>query len=357
MQREIVKPIFFLIFIICVSLLSACEKNPVQKTIPATTPSDEDVHQDVDEIKVGFLMDTLEEERWLKDKKMFKEAVEEIGAKVEIMEANGDEVLQITQAESLIKQGVDILVMVPYNAEAAGAIVQKAHLAGIKVISYDRLVKNAEIDLYISFDNEKVGELQAKVITELAPVGKYVYIGGADTDYNAHLLKRGVFRVLKPYIDKGDIKVVYDQWTENWIPVNAYKNMEAALKANHYDIDAVFAGNDATAEEAIKVLSQFGLAGKVPVAGQDAELAAIRRIVEGTQTMTVYKPIRALATAAAEVAVRLANGESIETDSKINNGKIEVPSILLPPIPVDKLNIDETVIADGFHTKEEVYTD
>ncbi|MGG0719488.1 D-xylose ABC transporter substrate-binding protein [Robertmurraya massiliosenegalensis] len=355
MKQQTVRPIFFLILVILVILLSACENTPVQKAIPTESLSQNDVNHDVEEIKVGFLMDTLEEERWLKDKKLFKEAVEQIGAEVEIMEANGDEVLQITQAETLIKQGVDVLVMVPYNAEAAGAIVQKAHLAGIKVISYDRLVKNAEIDLYISFDNEKVGELQAKVITELAPVGNYVYIGGADTDYNAHLLKRGVFSVLKPLIDKGDIKVVYDQWTENWIPVNAYTNMEAALKANNHDIDAVFAGNDATAEEAIKVLSRFGLAGKVPVAGQDAELAAIKRIVDGTQTMTVYKPIKALASTAAKVAVRLANGDSVETDSKINNGKIEVPSILLPPIPVDKLNIDETVIADGFHTKEEVY--
>ncbi|MDF1510888.1 substrate-binding domain-containing protein [Robertmurraya sp. DFI.2.37] len=356
MKQKMVKTMFFLSMLLLVSLCGACEKPVPQYTTPTTSPpQDAAVPGGERKIKVGFLMDTLEEERWLKDKRMFKEAVEEIGAEVEIMVANGDEVLQIIQAETLIKQGVDVLVMVPYNAEAAGAIVQKAHLAGIKVISYDRLVKNAEIDLYVSFDNEEVGELQAKALTALVPKGKYVYIGGADTDYNAHLLKKGVFNVLKPLIDKGDIKIVYDQWTKNWIPINAYSNMEAALQANNYEIDAVFAGNDATAEEAVKVLSRYGLAGKVPVAGQDAELAAIRRIVNGTQTMTVYKPIKSLTSAAAKAAVQMAEGENIVTERKINNGKIEVPSILLPPISVDKNNIAETVIADGFHSKEEIY--
>jgi len=306
-------------------------------------------------IKIGFSMDTLEEERWLRDRRMFINAVKELGADVKVMEANGNEALQISQAERLISEGVDVLVVVPYNAEAAAAIVNKAHSAGIKVISYDRLIKNAEVDLYISFDNEKVGELQAKMISELVPKGKYVYIGGADTDNNAHLIKKGVYKVLQPLIDKGEIKVVFDQWTTNWIPSNAFNNMEAALKANDNDIDAVIAANDATAEEAIKALAAQGLAGKIPVAGQDAELAAAQRIVEGTQTMTVYKPLQSLTLEAAKVAVRLAKGEKVQTNSKVNNGKIEVPSILLPPIAVDRANIDATIIADGFHLKEDVY--
>jgi len=306
-------------------------------------------------IRIGFSMDTLQEERWQKDRDMFKEAAEALGAEVVVMEANADDAKQISQAESMIGMGVDLLVVVPHNAEAMAAIVKKAHSAGIKVLSYDRLIKNSEVDFYISFDNVKVGELKAEAITRLVPRGKYVYIGGADTDNNAHLLKEGVFNVLQPSIDRGDITVVYDQWTKDWKPANALVNIQAALAANGNRIDAVIAGNDAVAGSVVQALSAAGLAGIVPVAGQDAELAGVQRIVEGTQTMTVYKPIRLLADKAADLAVRMARGETVEADRKVNNGKIEVPSVLLQPIAVDKRNIDGTVVADGFHKREDVY--
>ncbi|MEQ6389064.1 D-xylose ABC transporter substrate-binding protein [Bacillaceae bacterium S4-13-58] len=306
-------------------------------------------------IKIGFSMDTLLEERWLKDRELFKQAVENLGAEIEVLAANGDDALQISQAETLISQGIDLLVVVPHNAEAMASIVNKAHSAGIKVLSYDRLIRNSEVDLYVSFDNEKVGELQAKVIMKLSPNGKYVYIGGANTDNNAHLVKEGVFNVLQPFINRGNIRVVYDQWTKDWLPTNAYANMVMALDANDNNIDAVIAGNDATAGKVIEALAERGLAGKIPVAGQDADLAAAQRIVEGTQSMTVYKPIHVLTQKAAEIAVKMAKGEEIVTNKKVNNGKIEVPSVLLPPIAVTKDNINETIIADGFHSREDVY--
>jgi D-xylose transport system substrate-binding protein len=338
---------------------SACENAPETRATTDSSAVEKNntpgQSSEEEKIKIGFSMDTLEEERWLRDRALFKEAVENLGAEVEIMAANEDDAKQILQAETLISQGVDLLVVVPNNAEATAAIVNKAHLAGIKVISYDRLVKNADIDMYISFDNEQVGELQAKAITELVPKGRYVYIGGAITDYNAHLLKKGVFNVLQPFIDRGDITIVYDQWTENWTPTNAYKSMEEALKANNDQIDAVIAANDATAGGVIEALEFHGLAGNIPVSGQDAELAAAQRIVNGTQQMTVYKPLKILAEKAAEIAVKLAKGEYVETDRKINNGKIEVPSVLLDPIAVDKHNIDETIIRDHFHSREDVY--
>ncbi|EWG12800.1 D-xylose ABC transporter substrate-binding protein [Cytobacillus firmus] len=345
------------LFLVCV--LSACKTEAVRdvnsgNAVPAAGEV-MDGGGEEEPIKIGFSMDTLLEERWLKDRDLFKEAVEELGAEVEIMAANGDDAVQISQAETLIKQGVDLLVVVPHNAEATASIVKKAHEAGIKVISYDRLVKNADIDLYISFDNEKVGELQAEAITRLVPKGKYVYIGGAVTDHNAHLFKRGVFNVLQPLIEKGDIQVVYDQWSRDWTPANAFVNMEEALNANQGQIDAVIAANDATAGGAIQALAVQGLAGKIPVAGQDAELAAAQRIIRGTQTMTVYKPIGILTRKAAELAVKMAKGESVEANQKINNGKIEVPAVLLPPIAVDKDNMDRTIIEDGFHSREDVY--
>lgn len=336
-------------------LLAACEERV--SPIPRESKEPEKERNiDLNEpLKIGFSMDTLEEERWARDRDLFKEAVMALGAEVVIREAKGDDTLQIVQAETLISEGIDLLVIVPHNAEAVATIVSKAHSAGIKVISYDRLVNNSSVDLYISFDNELVGELQAQNITKLVPKGKYVYIGGANTDNNAHLVKKGVFNVLQPFIDRGDIQIVYDQWTENWTPENAQANMEAALKINNNKIDAVIAANDATAGGVIKALEAQGLAGKIPVAGQDADLAAAQRIVEGTQTMTIYKPIKLLAYEAARAAIKMAKGETIATDRKINNGKLEIPSLLLKPIAVDKKTIDETIIADGFHLHDEVY--
>ncbi|WP_235338336.1 D-xylose ABC transporter substrate-binding protein [Paenibacillus wulumuqiensis] len=306
-------------------------------------------------IRIGFAMDTLVEERWKKDRDLFRQAAERRGAEVIIRSADGEDARQIAQAEALISDGVDVLVIIPHNAEATATIIQKAHKAGIKVLSYDRLVKNAEVDLYVSFDNEEVGRLQASALISQVPRGKYVYIGGADTDNNAHLFKKGVFDVLQPLIDRGEIQIVYDQWSKDWIPAYARENMRAALKANQKQVDAVIVANDGTAGGAIQALAEQGLAGKIPVAGQDADLAAVQRIVQGTQTMTVYKPIRQLADTTADLAIRLAKGEKITTNQQVNNGKIEVPSVLLEPIAVDRSNLEQTVIADQFHTRQEIY--
>ncbi|WP_405098538.1 D-xylose ABC transporter substrate-binding protein [Oceanobacillus sp. FSL H7-0719] len=353
----------WLLFIMIV-LIVGCDQTtgPMDNTKKNNTDASlqrQQVQEDRDKmddlIKIGFSMDTLAEERWLKDRALFKEAVKKLGAEVEIFASNGDDALQILQAETLIQNGIDLLVIVPHNAESTAMIVKKAHSAGIKVISYDRLVRNSEVDMYISFDNIMVGELQAKTIINEVPKGNYVYIGGPETDNNARLIKQGVFNILQPLIEKGDITIVYDQWTEDWLPKNAYANMEEALKANNNNIDAVIAANDATAGQAIDALAAQGLAGEIPVAGQDADLAATQRIIEGTQTMTVYKPIQKLADQAAEIAVKMAKGEEVGVESIVNNGKSEVPSLLLSPIGVDSENIDETIIADGFHSRDRVY--
>lgn len=356
MKRVIFKFVVIISILSLVLAVSACESEKEQAVAPGhSTSSQKEKQADGEKIKVGFTMDTLVEERWLRDRELFRDAVRALGADVEILAANGDDVLQIAHAESLISQGVDVLVVVPHNAEATATIVKKAHMAGIKVMAYDRLVKNADIDMYVSFDNEQVGELQAEAITQLVPKGRYVYIGGAITDNNAHLFKKGVFNVLQPYIDSGNITVVFDQWTKDWTPANAKENMRAALKANNNQIDAVICANDATAGGVIEALAEQGLAGKIPVSGQDAELAGVQRIVEGTQTMTVYKPLKELTQTAAKIAVQMAKGETVAINRKVNNGKIEVPSVLLPPIAVDRSNMDETIIADGFHSREDVY--
>lgn len=337
----------FLVFVLV--FLFACEQQVEQQPSPRPEPIA------IEDIRIGFSMDTLVEDRWIKDRDLFKEAVEALGAEVVIEAANGDDVLQVAQAETLIQSGIDVLVIVPHNAEATAAIVHKAHQAGIKVISYDRLVKNADIDLYVSFDNERVGELQAEAMLQAVPQGNYVFIGGAATDNNAHLLKRGAFRVLQPAIDAGDVRVIYDQWTEDWTPVNARDNMREALEINAHQVDAVIASNDATGGGVQEALAIYGLNGKVPIAGQDADLAGIRRIVAGEQLMTVYKPIRHLSQTAAQLAVMLARGEEVEISSYVNNGKKEVPSVLIEPIAVMRDTIDSTVIQDGYHSYDDVY--
>ncbi|MBS4218395.1 substrate-binding domain-containing protein [Bacillus sp. FJAT-49711] len=362
MKQTFLKVRILLLMLVFILAVTACEQKnglldhqALKEDLLLHKLNSESHKEEDDKTIIGFSMDTLAEDRWLRDRELFREAVEGLGAEVKIFASEGDDALQILQAETLINEGIDILVIVPHNAESTAMIVKKAHSAGIKVLSYDRLVRNSEIDLYVSYDNEMVGELQAEAITKLVPKGKYVYIGGAETDYNAHLFKKGVFNVLQPLIEKGHITIVYDQWSKDWLPENAYASMKEALKANNNEVDAVISANDATAGKVIEALAEQGLAGKIPVAGQDADLAGAQRIVEGTQTMTVYKPLKELANVAAELAVKLAKGEAVSVERMVNNGKSEVPSVLLSPIAVDQENIDETIIADGFHTRQEVY--
>lgn len=222
------------------------------------------------------------------------------------------------------------------------------------MLAYDRMINNADIDFYISFDNEKVGEMQAQSLVKRVPQGNYFLMGGSPVDNNARLFRDGQMKVLKPLIDSKKIKVVGDQWVDAWLPENALKIMENALTANGNKIDAVVASNDATAGGAIQALSAQGLAGKVAISGQDADLAAIKRINNGTQTMTVYKPISKLADNAANIAVELGEGKQPKSNATLNNGTKEVPAWLLEPIAVDKANIESTVVADGFHKKSEL---
>ncbi len=307
------------------------------------------------DLTIGMSIDDLRLERWQKDRDIFVKKAEELGAKVFVQSANGDATAQISQIENMINRNVDVLVIIPFNGEVLGNIIAEAKREGIKVLAYDRLINNADLDFYVSFDNEKVGELQAQSIVEKVPEGKYFLMGGSPVDNNAKLFRKGQMKVLQPLIDSGKIKVVGDQWVDSWLAEKALQIMENALTANKNNIDAVVASNDATAGGAIQALSAQGLAGKVAISGQDADLAGIKRIVEGTQTMTVYKPITKLADKAAEIAVQLGKDGKPEANAQLNNGLKDVPAYLLDPIAVTKDNIEETIIKDGFHSKEAIY--
>ena len=309
-------------------------------------------------IRIGFSMDTLKEERWHRDRDLLVKRAGELGAEVLVQAANGNDALQNSQAENMLTQGVDVLLVAPHNGKTAAVIVEAAHRAGVPVIAYDRLINDADVDLYMSFDNERVGEMQAEYLVARRPRGNYVVIGGAPTDNNALLYHRGEMRVLQPFVSRGDIRIVSDQWARDWLAVEALKIMENALTRTDNRVDAVVAANDGVAGGAIQALAEQNLAGKTLVSGQDAELSACQRIAAGTQSMTVYKPIERLAFRAAEVAVKMARREPHgEATRAIPNGRIDVPSILLPPVAVDKDNLVSTVIADGYQKLEDVYRD
>ena len=311
-----------------------------------------------DAVLIGFSMDTLKEERWQRDRDLFVARAAELGARVLVQAANSNDVLQAQQSENLLTQGVKVLVVAAHNGKAAASIVEAAHQAGVPVIAYDRLIENCDLDLYMSFDGERVGELQAEYLLQRVPKGRYVLIAGAPTDPNAHLFRKGQMNVLQPAVDRGDVTIVADQWAREWLPVESLKIMENALTRAHNQVDAVLASNDGTAGGAIQALAEQNLAGKVPVTGQDAELAACQRIVAGTQSMTVYKPLRVLARTAAEVAVRMARREPIGVPTApVANGKIDVPSVLVECISVDRDNLMQAVIDDDFHKREDVYRD
>ncbi len=309
-------------------------------------------------IRIGFSMDTLKEERWQHDRDFVVERARQLGAEVLVQAANGDDALQNSQAENLLTQGIDVLLVAPHNARTAATIVESAHRSNVPVISYDRLIRDADLDLYVSVDPYRVGQLQAEYALKHVPKGNYVLIGGAPTDNNAQLVRDGQMNVLKPAIDRGDIKIVSDQWAKDWLAVEALKIMENALTRNNNKVDAVIASNDGTAGGAIQAIGEQKLSGKILVTGQDAELSACQRIASGTQTMTVYKPIKNLGYKAAELAVSLAKKQALTDPTRgVNNGKRDVPSVLLEPIAVDKANLASTVLADGYQKLDAVYKD
>ncbi len=276
--------------------------------------------------------------------------------------ADQDPSKQQSQAEAAITQGANVLVLDPVDAASAGAIVARAKQSNIPVISYDRLITDADVDYYISFDNEKVGKLQGdalvnKLKDDGLSSGDLVMINGAPTDNNAKLFKQGAHSV----IDASPFKVAKEYDPPDWSPDKAQQEMEQAITALGKDgFVGVYAANDGTAGGAIAAMKGNGVdPKKIPTTGQDAELAAIQRILIGEQYMTVYKAIKPEAEQAAQLAVALANGDAPPAglvNDKVNNGKLDVPSVLLQPVSVTKDNINDTIVKDGFWTAQQICT-
>ncbi len=306
-------------------------------------------------VTVGLLMDNYETERWQRDKDLFTAHINELGGEVITEVANGDATVQYEQARKLLDDGIDALVIVAVDQNDAARIVALAHKYNVRVLSYDRLIKNCNLDLYISFDNVEVGTLQADYLTKVCPQGNYALLGGAVTDNNSFLLKIGQMNVLQPFVERGDIRVVYDQFASRWSDEEGYRLMKECLEKNQR-VDAVIAGNDHLVDGALRAIQEKKISHPVYIAGQDAELPACQRIVGGTQTMTVYKPIEAIATKAADFAMQMASGEEFKNlNLSVNNGKRMVPAVLLPSMIVNSETIKLTVVADGYLKENKIY--
>lgn len=316
--------------------------------------SDQTFKNDDNQLKIGFIYETMTVERWQRDRDIFVAEAEKLGAQPFVQNAYEDSKRQIEIGKEMVDQGMDVLVIVAYDKDALTELVRYAHNNNVKVIAYDRMIRNANVDLYISFDNNRVGELMGETAVKSVPKGDYLILNGTQKDNNSFQLHDGYFGVLQPYIDKGDINVVGETWVEAWRDEVSYQYVSSQINSG-VKFDAIIAANDRLAEGAVNALSENRLARKVLVTGQDAELAACQRIVEGTQNMTVYKPISVLAKGAAELAVKLASGEDIGPCDTISDGAYDINCIYYEPILVTKNNIVDTVIKDGFYTLEQIY--
>jgi D-xylose transport system substrate-binding protein len=310
--------------------------------------------QDGKKLRIGFSIEAMNGERWQTDLNSFQLRAKQLGAEVISGDAGGDDDRQFQQVKDMIKAGIKVLVLLPRDTTKASRMVDAAKSANVKVISYDRLVLNSDVDLYVSFDRVEIGRMQAEYLVKHAPRGNYVLIAGSPSDEGAKILHDAQMNVLRPYIDRGDIKVIADAYINDWLPSEAYLYMLKAIDSAEGKIAAVLASNDGLAGGAIQALSEHHLAGNVLVSGQDADLAAVIYIAQGSQAMTVYKSVVNEAVRAAEEAVRLAKGEKTTADGVMNNGKLEVPTIMLHPVVVTKENIKTTVVKDGFQTLKSI---
>ena len=312
--------------------------------------------------KVGLSFSDFETERWSVEEAALRSQFESIGWQVITQVANHDAKLQNDQISNMITQKVDVIIVVAEDGAAAATAVDEAARAGVKVISYDRLIKSPNLACYISFDNVAVGEAQAKGVLAVVDKGRFVLLGGNPQDNNATLFRKGQMNILQPLIDKGQIKVVADQWIPEWSQSQATTIMENILTSIKNEVDAVVASNDGTALGALEAMKAQGLAGKVPISGQDATYAGCNSIVKGELTMTVLKDLRNLVPLAVETAVALAEGRAIaglktyslkELTGDNLSGNVDCK--FLEIISVNADNLYEEVIKSGFQSYDDVY--
>jgi len=305
--------------------------------------------------KIGVLFHAYDNERWPKDRDYLIESLKENGADVMLEAADNNQQRQLDQAREMIKNGAQALIVIAVNQDEASQIVEIAHESEIKVIAYDRLINGCKLDYYITSNSTRIGELQASYLTSLQPKGNYALIGGSKFDNNSLRLFLGQMNVFQPFMEKGDIQLVYSEFGEEWSQEDGYRQAKIILDKYADGLTGIICGNDNQALGAIEALKESGLEKKVMVAGQDAALPNLKEIMKGNQTCTILKPLKETAQVAAKLAVELALGKPLNMKfTTESNGKALVKSILIDATVVNKNNIESTVVASGFHTKAEI---
>lgn len=305
--------------------------------------------------KIGILMHSYENARWTKDKDYLVDNLTKEGADIMLEVADNDQQKQITQAQTMITDGAQVLIVVPINQDEAAKIVELAHEANVKVIAYDRLINGCKLDYYVTTNSTHIGELQTSYLTSLKPKGKYALICGSKYDDNSMKLFLGQMNILQPFMESGDIQLVYSEFTEDWSPTEGVLHTKHILEQNKDSVTAIITGSDAIADGVLEVLKERGLERKIMVSGQDCELDNVKAIMNGTQTCDILKPLKEMASITAELAVSLALKKPLKMKFTYeSNGRALVKSILLEASIVNRNNIENTVIASGFHTSSEL---
>ena len=305
---------------------------------------------------VGISWSNFQEERWTQDKAVLEATLGAAGINVIDTDAQSSVEKQAADIENLITRGIDYLIVIAQDTEAVVPAVNAALAEGIPVMGYDRLIEVAEV-AYTSFDNVEVGRIQAREVFERQPSGNYVFIKGNPADPNAHFVHGGQLEVLQAAIDSGDIKVVGDQFTDGWVPANAQSNMENILTANSNNVDAVVVSNDGMAGGVVAALTAVGLEGQIPVSGQDGDFAALNRVAQGTQTVSVWKDVRELGRVSGEWIAHIVNGGDRSAFAGVTTfetpvNKLGVDAVLLAPTPITQDNL--SVVVDAGHIPQEV---
>jgi D-xylose transport system substrate-binding protein len=305
------------------------------------------------DLTVGVSWSNFQEERWKTDEAAIVAALDEAGAEYISTDAQSSSSKQLSDVESLIAQGADALIILAQDAQAITPAVNAAANEGIPVVGYDRLIDDPRA-FYLTFDNIEVGRMQARAVLEEQPTGNYVMIKGSAQDPNADFLRGGQQEVLQDALDAGDIEIVGESYTDGWLPANAQRNMEQILTANDNDVDAVVASNDGTAGGAVAALTAQGMEG-IPVSGQDGDHAALNRIAQGTQTVSVWKDARDLGREAGEIAVAMADGTAMsDIEGAVewtSPSGTDLMAKFLEPVPVTADNL-EVVVDAGWISQE-----